>query len=307
MTAFIDESHQRRPDHYDFYTMTAAIVDYRPSLKASRQTVIESFHDIASQLPPDRHGRHSIHANRMRNAYDNELEAVQRSIAASEAVRMIMTVRTRTADVRNDEDARQTCLADLTTRLTSLGNVSRLIMDSRDDLARRGMHQTRKPEPGGGNAIDRATITDLQRTKQAPAALDVVFADDTWADQLWLADVASYVVARSIARRDPGYMSILAAKIEIHEAIVLPVAVRRLGQTQLEPTGLELALQDHWSIANAIRLGLPVPEPMVADVQEPSDQPPRPRMDDGASVDAPTLLEVMINPTVSVRLPSWRL
>jgi hypothetical protein len=305
MTAFIDESHQRRPGEYDLYTMTAAIIDYAHD--HDRRSLMADLHQIAGRLPPDRQGRHSIHANKMAGQFLPELQTIQHLMVASPAVRMIMTVRTRTTDVRNDEDARQTCLADLAIRLTEVEGLSRVVMDSRDDLARRGQHQTRKPDPDGPNAIDLGTIKDLQRVKQVPPTWDVTFADDVWADQLWLADVASYITARSIARKDPGYMAILASKIEIHEATILPVAMRRPGQTQLEPSDLELALQDHWSIANAVRLGQPVPKPMVAGVQEKPDQPPRPGIDDRSPVDDQTLLEVMINPTVNVKHPSRRL
>ncbi|MDR2895189.1 MAG: hypothetical protein LBV30_00820 [Propionibacteriaceae bacterium] len=112
------------------------------------------------------------------------------------------------------------------------------------------------------------------------------------------------MVARSIAKSDPGYMSILASKVEIHEATVLPVAMRRKGQASLEQSDLELVLLDHVAAAYAIGRGQRVPPSLIPVIKEHQGQPPRRRIDDGTDVGELTPLDILINRTPKIHPPN---
>jgi len=149
-----------------------------------------------------------------------------------------VTVRTYLAGVRSSEDARQICLADLVTRMGDRGPLAGVTLDTRDNLGVTA--QSAKAEPGSKNARDLRTLQDLKDVGEVDPRVKVYHARDEVVRQLWIPDVAGYVVARSLARHDPGYMRILAGKVEIHEAVRLPPSMRNSGETSLRPSGLRL-------------------------------------------------------------------
>ena len=87
--------------------------------------------------------------------------------------------------------------------------------------------------PGSKNARDMRTLLDLKKAGELDSSVKIFHARDEVVHQLWVPDVVGYVVARSIARHDPRYMSVLAGKLEIREAIVLPPSMRDRGISTL--------------------------------------------------------------------------
>lgn len=142
LVAFIDESHYERPTTGYFYTMTAAVIDFNQ--QESYKTLMRSL-DMIARRQPD----HSLHANRMAKHDQPGIDQALTAIASSSAAKLIMTVRTYRGDVRTDEDARQVCLADLSTRLSRHDPVEQVTLDSRDNLGQSG--KSSFAVPGGFN------------------------------------------------------------------------------------------------------------------------------------------------------------
>jgi hypothetical protein len=240
LVAFIDESHYEQPQYGFFYTMTGAVVDL--SQASSHTALMRELNQLARSQP----GR-ALHAYRLASHDPSGLAAAQHAIVECDAVRLLVTVRTWSAQNSDLEEARQTCLAELATRLHNTASAERLTLDTRDSLG--GSTKSSKPQPGGYNAIDAATLVGLKKAKELSPAVSVVHADDQRIHQLWIPDIVGYIVARSIARKEPSYMGILAPRVELREALVLPVAQRGPGVSALQPTELGLELASHLSRA----------------------------------------------------------
>ncbi|MDR0284247.1 MAG: hypothetical protein LBI33_05065 [Propionibacteriaceae bacterium] len=227
LVAFIDESHYEDPRYGYFYTMTGAIVDFTRT--GAHREMMRQLDQLARSFPS-----HTLHAHRMAARNPSSLEAAQQAIIECDAVRLLVTVRTWRSQKSGAEDARQICLAELATQLQKTGGVERMTLDTRDQLG--ASSTSSKPQPGGDNANDMATLAAMRKAKELDPSTAVDHADDQRVHQLWIPDIVGYVVARSIAREEPGYMRILAPKVELREALVLPVAQRRPGAATLEPT-----------------------------------------------------------------------
>jgi len=226
---YVDESYYDSPDVPRFYTMTGALIDF--SHHDSYQRMIRDLQAIARRQPIDRSGHRGLHSTEM--AYDPirqpDLECAQQVITDCDAVSLVVTVRTYLGKVRTSEDARQICLTDLVTRIGARGSLAGVTLDTRDNLGMTG--QSAKAEPGSKNARDLRTLQDLKEVGELDPTVKVYHARDEVVRQLWIPDVVGYVVARSLARHDPGYMRILAGKVEIYEATRLPPAMRGGGMT----------------------------------------------------------------------------
>ena len=172
---------------------------------------------LARSQPLDRHGHRGLHASEM--AYNPvrqpDLDAAQRLIAQCDAVQVVVMVRTWVTGVLSSEDARQICLTDLATYFQAEGPLDGITLDTRDNLGRTA--KSGKAESGSKNARDLRTLRDLMAVGELDPGVKVFHARDEVVRQLWIPDIAGYVVARSIARHDPGYRRILADKVQIRE------------------------------------------------------------------------------------------
>ncbi len=280
--AFIDESHYERSDTGHFYTMTAAVIDF------ARQDSYRSMMLRLSRLA-HRQSSRTLHARDMAapGGHTDDLMAAQQAITSCDAVRLIITVRTPMKRVSTVEQTRQVCLADLATRIQEHGTLDRIILDTRDPLGH--AHQSSKAVPGGANHHDLTTLNDLKKAGELDPSTLVIHANDDWATQLWIPDVAGYVVSRSIARGDPGYMSLLAPKVELYEALTLPVAMRTTTRESLTPTAVGIALADHvchsYALLRTPDSHVSPPKP-IHDVPDDSD---RRQVDPGQPTPVPTL------------------
>jgi len=237
-TAYIDESHYEDPRYGYFYMMTAAIIDH--ACKPSYDLMMAELRSIAR-----RQSDHEIHAYVMAQDFQrqSDLDHATDSIAKCDAVRALVTVRSYVSKVRTQTQARQVCLADLAVRVQQSGSVDLIKLDSLDDLG--NSLQSSHPRPGSKNAVDIGKLHALQENGELDPATKLFHANSRTTSQLWIPDVVGYVTGRSIARRDPGYMRHIAPKVELHEALTLPVAMRTSGKSSLAPSGISVALSQH--------------------------------------------------------------
>ena len=220
---YLDESYYDSLGMPRFYTMTGALVDF--SCTDSYRRMIRDLEAIARRQPVNRHGYRGLHAKEMTSPERRkDLESAQRVIADCDAVRVAVTVRTYTACVRSSEDARQICLTNLVTYFQSVGPLAGITLDTRDDLGRTA--KSAKAEQGSKNARDLYTLQNLKAFGELDSSVKIFHARDEVVHQLWVPDIVGYVVARSIARHDRQYMSILAGKVDIRQAVTLPPYMR---------------------------------------------------------------------------------
>ena len=224
---YIDESYYDSSAATRFYTMTGALIDY--SQRGSYSEMMRQLEDLARRQPANRHGYRSLHATTMESHPEGrqDLETAQKIIAQCEAVHLMVTVRTYLTNVRSSEDARQICLTELVTRFQAQGRLDGITMDTRDNLGTTA--KSAKAQAGSKNARDLRTLHDLQKVEELDQNMKIFHARDESVRQLWIPDIAGYVVGRSIARQDAAYMRILAGKIEIYEAVRLPPSMRDSG------------------------------------------------------------------------------
>ncbi|MDR0960231.1 MAG: hypothetical protein LBM23_07770 [Propionibacteriaceae bacterium] len=135
--------------------------------------------------------------------------------------------------------------------------MSTVVLDTRDPIG---------PEKGKRHGFtsfdknDRRTIDDLRAANTIPSTIAVNHRRDDHLAGLWVADVAAYAVARSLATADPTRLIHLAERLELHEARAIPPAQRDAHSRAVEPTsGLELRLAEHLVAAQRAAAQTPPP------------------------------------------------
>jgi len=218
--------------------MTGVVIDH--ARLASYDSMMSQLRRIAQ-----RQADHEIHAKVMAKTPEGQADLNQaaRIITDCDAVRAVVTVRTTLDRTYTQTDARQVCLTDLVCRLQRSGSMDIIKLDSLDNLGI--SFQSTRPRPDSKNIVDMTTLRALQKAGELDSATRLFHANSRTTSQLWIPDVAGYMMARSLARSDPSYMSLLASKVELYEARTLPVAMREPGRDSLAPSGLDVALADH--------------------------------------------------------------
>lgn len=242
--AFVDETLRDSPLYPKFYVLTAAIVDRSKPEYAALQKVM---HRVARTQPTG-----MIHASEMARAQNSQegLVSVEREIGENAAVRALAVVHSPFG-AGGEEEARQRCVAELMVTLSSAFDVSSVTMDSRDPLGISS--KSTIPRRGTRNFKDLATVRGLQAIGELPEDLAVSHANDRLINGLWIADVASYAVGSSLARRDPSRLQWIAPHLYMREARILPVSERKdTHQTTAPVTDLSFYLNAFVEQAKAI-------------------------------------------------------
>ena len=242
--AFVDETIRDDRQLGHFYIMTATILDKaHPDYGAFWRELRR-----VAWLQPS----HDLHASKVALSPNGQqdLNAVERAIGESNAVRAIAVVRARIAH-KGDEIARQRCIASLLTALSSF-DIRNITLDTRDHLGQASKSIT-SPRLGPRNALDAATIQDLQLSGELPPDLYVCHGDDQMVHELWVPDVTAYAVGRALADHNPARLQWLAPHLNIREARILPVSERTvLDQKSTPITSLTFYLDTFTSQAKAI-------------------------------------------------------
>jgi len=209
-----------------FYVLTAAIVN--------RDDPGYAFLSKKMRRVANNQNTHMIHASKMTHSQENlnDLLSLEREIGDNPAVRALAVVRSPLT-LGGEEDARQRCVADLMVTLTSTFKVCAVTMDSRDPLGIATKSMTAKK--GSRNIEDIVTIEGLKTTGELPDDLNVFHANDEKVHGLWIADVATYAVGRSLASRDPSRLQWIAPHLYMREARILPVAERAKADQKFAP------------------------------------------------------------------------
>jgi len=232
--------------------MTGAVIEHtRPT---SYYAMMSGLRTIARRQP-----EHELHAKMMAKTIEGQADLDQAAwiISDCDAVRTIVTVRTFLGSVHTQTQARQVCLADLVCRIQETGPVDVIKIDSLDRLGI--SFQSALPRPDSKNSVDMETLRALQKTGELDSLTRLFHANSRTTSQLWIPDIVGYMTARSIARADPGYMRLVAPKVELYEALTLPVAMRDSGRDALTASGLNAALAAH--VAQAFSLLLDPNDP----------------------------------------------
>ena len=235
LVALVDETIRNDPQRGQFYVMTSAIVD---KAHPRYSGLWKDFRQVANKQP-----NKCVHASVIARSPggQQDLDLMERSIGENPSVTAVAVVRAPFGPL-GEEEARQRCVADLLVALTSQFGVNHIVMDTRDHLGAATKSMTAKP--GSRNYRDLLTIRDLQNTGELPGDLRVVHANDQLMHELWIADVVSYAVGRSLADRDPSRLRLLEPHLQMREARILPVAQRTNGRLAPD-TGLTLLLTEY--------------------------------------------------------------
>lgn len=198
---FIDES----VDHRSCYVM--AYVG-RPT---SRPLVglLRDLEQIAAQGPYA--PRTNLHTVELSQA---QRDAAESAVSASQPESMVVV---RSPIGCNIEQARQVCVAELVTRLSSDG-VRSVVFDTRDDLAR-SIRRTQ-------NGLDNQTIYDLREAGEIAPDFKHRHVDDRHEHGLWLPDLVAHAARRALIHEDPAQLAPFAARLHLIEATLLPVSQR---------------------------------------------------------------------------------
>ena len=209
-----------------FYVLTAAIVNRNDSGYAYLGKIV---HSVAR-----RQSTGMIHASDMARTQSSlkDLISLEREIGGNSSVRALAVVRYPLGS-DGEERARKRCVAELMVALVSGFGVSSVTMDSRDPLGRAS--ESRTPRRGSRNYEDFMTIEDLKAVGELPKDLEVSHGNDRLKQGLWIADVATYAVDRSLADRDPSRLQWIAPHLHMREALTLPVSERTDSGKQLSP------------------------------------------------------------------------
>ena len=234
LIAYVDETSRNDARHGRFYALVATILN---TTDLHYSALMRHMHDIAHRQPT-----RTIHASQMRSPDAlKDLTSLEQDLGTNPAVMAIAAVRASYAP-RNEEEARQRCVAHLLVSLASTYGVSSVTLDTRDPLG--GVSKSMTAKKGGRNIIDLRTVEDLKAVGELPESLKVYHANDEIVHQLWLPDIAAYAIGRCLADRDPARIRWIVPRLDMKEALLLPVAERsRLGQEFVPATKLTSDLQ----------------------------------------------------------------
>lgn len=229
--------------------MTAAIVDPRAR---SYDRLLAAFKDAGRRQPEG-----IVHANKMRA---HEREPLEQLLVENDAVHFLTAVRAPIVDKhakssRGAEDqARQRCVGELAVRMWARLRVSHMVLESRNPDPKEDPAAYRRSIKQYGNRdhADISTIATLKGLTELGPKFQVEHNPKSEA-QLWLADVATYAAQQSIARNDPGRLATLAPKMELREAVRLPIEERpQLSAKEARKSGLDLRLDELVALARQV-------------------------------------------------------
>lgn len=228
LEAAVDESLNRDKT---LYVMTAAVYD-----PARIKFLMRRLEEAA---PKNADGQLEVHANELYQDRPELLTSLEEMMAADPAIEFLSTVRAPIQRGR-EEEARQRCLAHLSVDLMKQFQVGTMYLDTRDGLRRKSQNR----EHGAlQDSRDLATVAALRGVGELPAHFNVRHRDHN-THTLWLADIAAHASQQSISFNNPERIQRLAAKLEMREAVRLPVDQRETAAPTARSNGLSLRLAE---------------------------------------------------------------
>lgn len=234
LRAYVDESYTDRR-----YVMSGVVVD--PASNSFRK-MMGDLRLLGEQQPDG-----ILHATELNLTAAGQmvLELAERYVVRGSRSVVAVSAPIEPGD-RSRDLARQRCLAELAVRLTTGMGVSRLVLDSRDDLdedrlRRNPVHFRRR------NGEDGRTLNGLVNAGEIPALPRGWFEhrDDHSDSGLWLPDITAFAVHRTFATDDPRRLARLASTVQVIAARRLPIAQRDDPDQPFQPdTGLNARLHE---------------------------------------------------------------
>ena len=244
LIAYVDETSRNDAQHGQFYALVATVINVAdPDYSALMRHMYTVAH---------RQRTGTIHASQMRSPEGlKDLTSLENDMGTNPAVMSIAVVRASYGP-GGEEEARQRCVAHLLVSLASTYGVVSVTLDSRDALGNATKSMTARK--GGRNIIDLRTVEDLKAVGELPETLKVYHANDKNVHQLWLPDIAAYAIGRCLADKDPARIRWVAPRLDMKEALLLPVGERtKVGQKFTSPTELTSDLQSYLYRAKAFQ------------------------------------------------------